>query len=228
MRNEELDRLKAKYLAGNTSLEEERQLKELEEDAFFAALKQGDKSSEQMDWDFDAFMQDVDTKETNEQQPNKVRPLFRMIIGFSALAASLLLAFFLIRNNKVENATELTNTLAHQEVEPSKPRNEVETILDVPAKDFGKQEPLETEVKTSPTKPPMHLARDTKSTGQNKAIQAIEELDSEGLYVEVNGVRIYDEEKALEVTESALQLATANLKAGMKSVEKIKYLSIEI
>lgn len=57
---------------------------------------------------------------------------------------------------------------------------------------------------------------------------ASEPLASEEFYVEVNGVKITDEAEALKITENALLFASSNLKKGMKEVENIKCLSIEL
>lgn len=91
MRKEELDKLMAKYLAGNTSLEEERKLKELGSDEFFGMLQQPE---EKMDWDFEDFMQELEEKPMTEK---KIVPISRRIIALTSIAASLLLGFFIVR-----------------------------------------------------------------------------------------------------------------------------------
>ncbi|MNY55202.1 hypothetical protein D3C86_1911600 [compost metagenome] len=57
---------------------------------------------------------------------------------------------------------------------------------------------------------------------------AANQVAEEEFYVEVNGVKITNEEEALKITENALLFASSNLKKGMKEVENIKCLSIEL
>lgn len=48
------------------------------------------------------------------------------------------------------------------------------------------------------------------------------------LYVEVNGVKIYNEEEALKITEEVLSLASNNIRKGLEATRNIKYLTIEL
>lgn len=219
MKKEELDKLKAKYLAGNTSLEEERKLKELGSDDFFGMLQQPE---EKMDWDFEDFMQDLEEKPMTEK---KVVPINRRIIALTSIAASLLLGFFIIRQLMDSKNLEVEPRIASTSVIDSVMDVERPTSAPVEATVNSTHQHLVTEESVANR---IQIAAIKKSVKkQEEPVEVSNALDEE-LYVEINGVRIYDEEKALEVTETALQLATSNLKKGMEGVEHIKYLKIEI
>ncbi|WP_293930155.1 hypothetical protein [Sphingobacterium sp. UBA6645] len=222
MKKEELDQLRAKYLQGETSLEEERLLKEHADDAFFGGLKE---PSGKMDWDFDAFME-ATTVEKGAKDARVVN-LPKRIIMIANIAASLLIGFLIFRpkedamqpidqkqiaeHRKADNTKVNAETLQQvqpETVEVAEPKREELVVASVPKSKRRPQSSPERAVK---------MEMDKSSTG-------IEE----GLYVEVNGVRIYDEQKALEITETALSLATSNLKRGVAGLEKIKHLNIEI
>lgn len=219
MKKEELDKLKAKYLAGNTSLEEERKLKELGSDEFFGMLQQPE---EKMDWDFEDFMQDLEEKPMTEK---KIVPINRRIIALTSIAASLLLGFFIVRQLMDNKNLDVEPRIASTSVSDS--------VMDVerPTSSPGELIPSDTHKQLSTEESavnPVQIAAVKKSVKkQEKPTEVSNALDDE-FYVEINGVRIYDEEKALEVTETALHLATTNLKKGMEGVEHIKYLKIEI
>lgn len=219
MKKEELDKLKAKYLAGNTSLEEERKLKELGSDEFFGMLQQPE---DKMDWDFEDFMQELEEKPMTEK---KVVPINRRIIALTSIAASLLLGFFIVRQLMDNKNLDVEPRIASTSVSDS--------IMDVerPTSSPAELIPSDTHKQLSTEESavnPVQIAAVKKSVKkQEKPAEVSNALDDE-FYVEINGVRIYDEEKALEVTETALHLATTNLKKGMEGVEHIKYLKIEI
>lgn len=219
MKKEELDKLKAKYLAGNTSLEEERKLKELGSDEFFGMLQQPE---EKMDWDFEDFMQELEEKPLTEK---KFVPINRRIIALTSIAASLLLGIFIIHQLMDSKNPEVEPRIASTSV--------IDSVMDV-------ERPASSPNESSSANSHQHLVtEEIVSNGfqiaavkksvkkQEKPAEVSNALDDE-FYVEINGVRIYDEEKALEVTETALHLATTNLKKGMEGVEHIKYLKIEI
>lgn len=222
MKKEELDQLRAKYLQGETSLEEERLLKEHADDAFFGGLKE---PSGKMDWDFDAFMEATTVEEGVKDA--RVVNLPKRIIMITSIAASLLIGFLIFRpkddavqpinQKQIAEHSAADNTTAHAEtlqqvqpetVEVTDPKREKAVIASVPV---SKRRPQ------SSSRRAVRMEMDKSST----------EVE-EGLYVEVNGIRIYDEQKAIEITETALSLATSNLKRGVAGLEKIKHLNIEI
>ena len=224
MKKEELDRLKAQFWKGKTSLEQERRLKELEEDKFFALLREPE---QKMDWDFDDFMQQVNQQE--KPKGKKVVPMTRRIITMTAIAASLLLGLFVIRQivesdvNKVKPVlvrTESNNQILDMEYPETKDKQGINDQDETP--ENNKPHLKVTGVEDSP------IIANKKGHQQSKENFEPAHAAEEQSYVEINGVKIYDEEKAIEVTETALQLASSNLRKGMKGVENIKYLKIKI
>lgn len=219
MKREELDKLRAKYWEGKSSLEEERRLKELEDEEFFSMLR---KPEEKMDWDFESFM---DLAEKEMPAEKKIIPLSRRIIMLTSIAASLLLGFFLIRQFNDQKNNQAINKVAVSHESPK--ALDVESPKSTPAElDELKGPSVQVESK-EPVKS-VQLASTRKSKEQVPETMQTNPGPDEDLYVEVNGVRIYDEERALEVTETALHFAASNLKKGMEGVENIKYLKIEI
>lgn len=222
MKKEELDQLRAKYLQGETSLEEERLLKEHADDAFFGGLKE---PSGKMDWDFEAFMEATTVEEGVKDA--RVVNLPKRIIMITSIAASLLIGFLIFRpkddvvqpinQKQIAEHSVADNTTAHAEtlqqvqpetIEVTEPKREKVVVASVPV---SKRRPQSS----------------SRRAGKMEMDKSSTEVE-EGLYVEVNGVRIYDEQKALEITETALSLATSNLKRGVAGLEKIKHLNIEI
>ena len=234
MRNEELDRLKAKYWAGETSLEEERRLKELEGDGYFQSLKD---SPETMDWTFEDFSEKLEESAGEpEEFAEKIKehnsPIIRKLIPFLAIAASLLIAFFVVnrfQDQEQENRDRIAQvpTNEMEKVQPLE-RETVQPVDRERVQQIEKESTVLSSSKGTSKGTDTRLANRVKHIAKSKTQPAIEEASEEEMYVEVNGVRIYDEEKALEVTEAAIQLATTNLKAGMKGIEKVKNLHIEI
>lgn len=219
MKREELDKLKAKYWEGKSSLEEERRLKELEDEEFFSMLR---KPEEKMNLDFESFM---DLAEKEMPAEKKIIPFSRRIIMLTSIAASLLLGFFLIR--------QFNDQKDHQEINKVAVSNERPKPLDVESPKSTPVELVEAKgrsvhVESKGPLKSVQLASTRKSRERATETMQTNLSPDEELYVEVNGVRIYDEEKALEVTETALHFAASNLKKGMEGVENIKYLKIEI
>ncbi|MGO3194770.1 MAG: hypothetical protein ACTIKE_12190 [Sphingobacterium sp.] len=221
MKREELDRQKAKYWGGKTSLEEERKLKELEGEKFFHALQP---SEETMDWDFDDFIQQVNEKKS---EIKNVRPLARHIIPMTAIAATVIFAFFLIRQIIESNSDTAKPIITRTEVNSQ--------VLDVKksgTKNKGLTDQDDTpRIANSPLSP-TDVKQTSVANNKKDHMKSTEDFKvgsaREEFYVEINGVKIYNQEKAIEITETALQLATSNLKKGMKGVKNIKYLKIEI
>lgn len=223
MKKEELDRLKAKYWEGKTSLEEERRLKELNDEKFFTSLQ---KPETEMNWEFDEFMQRAAEQEVPKLK--KVVPITRRIIMITAVAASVVAGFFLIRQIAEPNEDISQTITAQVEINNQ--------LLDVENPKTDDKVRL-TEDDTPEINTPLLRARELKNSyavsdkrgpQKSKESSTPEQAMEEQLYVEINGVKIYDEEQAIKVTETALQLATSNLKKGMEGVENIKYLKIEI
>ncbi len=216
MKREELDKLIEKYFAGNTSLEEERRLNELENEEFFNSLKE---PAEKMDWDFESFLEKTNEVEEDVKQA-KVIPLKRRIMLFTSIAASLLLGFFFVQQLIIRNTVKIESHIAYQQTETKETVDNYNSVKDETPKEETIADPIKK------VYAPAQLASVKKVERKAQVVETVEPEDE--MYVEINGVRIYDEEKALEITETALHLATSNLKKGMEGVENIKYLKIEI
>lgn len=219
MKREELDKLRAKYLEGQTSLEEERKLKKFESEEFFGMLSP---SEEKMEWGFDDFMSKVEEKES---EGPKVIPFRKRLIALTSIAASLLLGILLIRQfveqkDQVDKPVIAQVEAAHQAMDVKKHSDAVS--LPEESVEPRVQPKQESSLNSSV------IASNKRSVKKVQVPVELEQAQEDELYVEINGVRIYDEDKALEVTETALHLATSNLRKGMEGVEHLKYLKIEI
>lgn len=222
MKREELDKLRMKYLEGQTSIEEERRLKSLEEDEFFSALNEPE---EKMDWSFESFLEQAE----EESPKKKIVPISRRIIMITSIAAAVLMGFFVIRQmveNRVSNSDllskevghEVAPMIAHQEVgaqalNVERPKEEPQAV--VVEKEVSKYVPKKDARKTV-----QMASMSDRTVNKEEPVKVTHALEDE-LYVEINGVRIYDEEKALEVTETALHLATSNLKKEWKELKTL-------
>lgn len=220
MKREELDKLRAKYLEGQTSLEEERKLKEFESEEFFGMLSP---SKEKMEWGFDDFMSKVEEKES---EGAKVIPFRKRLIALTSIAASLLLGILLIRQfvehkDQVDRPVIAQVEAANQAMDVNKPAD----AANLPEKRVGPR--VQSTPESSLNSTVIASKKKSKKTVQDVPVE-LDQMQEDELYVEINGVRIYDEDKALEVTETALHLATSNLRKGMEGVEHLKYLKIEI
>lgn len=223
MKREELDRLKAKYLQGESTLEEERLLKEHSDDAFFGSLG---KPTQEMDWDFDSFMNNVEESKLREER--QVFSLPRRILMLTSIAASLLIAFIIFRNQDTGKLDGLNNqSVAHQSTDSINEAVEQEiptkTLEKVEHRSALPQSKLIASVNQS-----SKVSKKVSKKAVARKSESISPASEDILFVEVNGVRIYDEEEAIEITQTALNLATNNLKRGIAGVERIKHLNIEI
>ncbi|MFZ4260887.1 hypothetical protein ACFRAE_02520 [Sphingobacterium sp. HJSM2_6] len=211
MKKEELDKLKENYWSGKSSLEEEKILKDQLGEPFFHHLKKDDTT---MDWDFEDFIEKAD----HRAEPQIHKPIFKLnrkVSVISAIAASLIVGFYFFKPTVDQENWVQEPEMAHvnnRAIEEPKAREIAIEIPDAIASINENQNIIEGK---------QHRIK-------SKLKPAVEQVPAEQAYVEVNGVKIYDEEEALQITETAIHLASNNLKAGMKGVEKIKYLNIEI
>ncbi len=223
MKKEELDKLKSKYWEGKTSLQEERRLKAQHEEDFFALLRS---PQQKMDWEFDDFLDQVSAEKKPETK--KVMFLTARTLAVATAAACLIIGFFVIDHLGEQKAdkiapvvaqTDSNNQILDAQTRQMRPEN-TETKNDEPkyTQPARKSSESETALLANNNKDQPALVPDVRPAP----------VQQEEAYVEINGVKIYDEQKAIEVTQTALQLATSNLKKGLKGVEHIKYLSIEI
>ncbi|WP_447766680.1 hypothetical protein [Sphingobacterium faecium] len=218
MKKEELKQLEAKYLAGETTLAEERLLKEHSEDGYFSLL--AEKNTDEMLMDFDSFLARTDeAQKTVHKLPQ--RKIWTM---FSSIAAAILLiclGIWYLPSQQVVSPIEQTANLN----KPLKKTPEADRIkIDSLVENGQNSEKMVTQ-----TAAVRHRVDKHRSSILEVAVDtAANQVAEEEFYVEVNGVKITNEEQALKITENALLFASSNLKKGMKEVENIKCLSIEL
>lgn len=218
MKIEELKQLEAKYLAGETTLAEERLLKEHSEDGFFSLL--AEKNTDEMLMDFDSFLARTDeVQKTVHKLPQ--RKIWTM---FSSIAAAILLiclGIWYLPSQQVMLPIEQTANLNKPLKKASEPdRIKVDSLVE------NRQNSEKMVTQTAAVR---HRVVKHRSSILEVAVDtAANQVAEEEFYVEVNGVKITNEEEALKITENALLFASSNLKKGMKEVENIKCLSIEL
>lgn len=216
MKKEELERLKAKYWAGESSLEEDRIIREAEQsDPYFSVLKATEE--EEMNLQFDDF---IHTVAQDQQQNDKlnIRSIYRKV----SVAASLLFVaggIWYFSSTQKEH-TELAKT------DDKKPHLTAPVDKKAPQQqEVNTTQPqIETPVRIAAIRQPQKKKVIKKEVTKTVSVPAPE---SE-LYVEVNGVKIYNEEEALKITEEVLSLASNNIRKGLEATRNIKYLTIEL
>jgi hypothetical protein len=217
MKKEELKKLEAKYLAGETTLAEERLLKERSEDGYFSVLSEENKT--EMPLDFESFLTKTE-KVQSISLPQK-RKLWTL---FSSIAAAVLVICLGIWYLPNQEAVEIVEQVATVKI-PLKEAHEKDIIETKPLVESKERE---KKLSRNSTVVRIDTYNSDRSVLKPELDTASELLASEEFYVEVNGVKITDEEEALKITENALLFASSNLKKGMKEVENIKCLSIEL
>ncbi|SUJ25768.1 Uncharacterised protein [Sphingobacterium spiritivorum] len=216
MKKEELERLKAKYWAGESSLEEDRMIREAEQaDPYFSVLKATEE--EEMNLQFDDFINTVAPDQQQNDKP-KIRSIYRKL----SVAASLLFVaggIWYFSTIQKEH-TELAKT------DGTKPHLTVPLNKEVPQPQEVNtmQTEIETPVRLAAIRKPQKKKVIKKEVTKTITVPAPENE----LYVEVNGVKIYNEEEALKITEEVLSLASNNIRKGLEATRNIKYLTIEL
>ncbi|WP_270088311.1 hypothetical protein [Sphingobacterium sp. SYP-B4668] len=221
MKREELERLRAKYWAGKSSLEEERFLKdESDSEPYFSLLK--DTGKEKMELDFDTFLEKTESR-VNEDVV-QVHPLKSSVYwkyGLS-LAATVLLViggvWMFVQHGNRESAPKSTG-IAKESIDVN--ISDVRPLdVQLPAENSNRM--VSTVVGTVSNNKEHRIKRkyQSKSVGKRP--------NEESFYVEVNGVRITNEDEALRITHSVLTLASSNIGKGIDGVRKLKHLTIEL
>ncbi|EEI93018.1 hypothetical protein HMPREF0765_1316 [Sphingobacterium spiritivorum ATCC 33300] len=216
MKKEELERLKAKYWAGESSLEEDRMIREAEQaDPYFSVLKATEE--EEMNLQFDDFINTVAPDQQQNDRP-KIRSIYRKI----SVAASLL---FVAGGIWYFSATQKEHTELAK-TDDTKPHLTVPVNKEVPKpQEVNTTQPeIETPVRIAAIRQPQKKKVIKKEVTKTITVP----IPENELYVEVNGVKIYNEEEALKITEEVLSLASNNIRKGLEATRNIKYLTIEL
>jgi|GEM_PF-829287 len=220
MKKEELERLKARYWDAESSLEEELFLKN-EDDSYFSLLKEAGK--EEMELDFASFVSRIEHTPKDSMEPLYLLKRSYWRYGIAVAATFLLMlggTWMLIDNGPQEvklGSVKRDNQIKNPVISNIKP-------LDV-------QLPIDYNKRFATinyrTEPDEQIHRITKSKERDSFVQE-DDHHHEDFYVEVNGVRITDEDEALRITHSALTLASSNIEKGIEGVRKLKHLAIQL
>lgn len=219
MKKEELKKLEAKYLAGETTLAEERLLREYSEDGYFSLLS--DEHVDKMPLDFESFLAKTEDVESESVSVSQNRKIWRLFSSIAAAVLVICLGIWYLPNQKALEIEE-------EVVRVKQPLNEAPERVQVDENLLGKHKESLKQLSRNSTVITMETYKSKKSVLTNELKPKNALSTSEEFYVEVNGVKITSEEEALKITEKALLLASSNLKKGIKEVENIKSLSIEL
>jgi hypothetical protein len=221
MKKEELERLKARYWAAESSLEEERFLKN-DSDSYFSLLKEAER--EKMELDFDSFVNRIErTPEDSIESLSLSKRISYWKYGIAVAATFLLMiggVWMLIDSDPQEvklGSVKKDNQIKDPVISDIK-------LLDVRLPVEYNKSLATTNYRTEPDK---QIHRDIRRK-QTDSFVLEKAPDHENFYVEVNGVRITDEDEALRITHSALTLASSNIEKGIEGVRKLKHLAIQL
>lgn len=210
MKKEELERLEAKFLAGETSLSEEKLLKEQSDHAVHIALKK--KDAVEMNLSFDDFITQVASSET------RIQPIRKSY--WWKVASTVAAALFVAAVGLVYYAQGPVLQMDRPVVKQTDMRTAQMPSVIAPVQEIAE---------------PKRLPKKSTVTLQKKATRKIESLGEEQLpieesafYVEVNGVKITNQEQAMDITSNALQLASSSLVKTAQVVENLEYLIITL
>lgn len=207
MNNDKFNRLKDSYFSGTSNQEEEKWLKEKSGDAYFNVLKE--EKSNEMDWDFDAFLEHVEEQETT-QKAGVFR--FRKVVYWAAASVVLVIvcSLLFLQNDTAHQVPMAKNVKpVTQPEETSEPKEEVIT-------------PIQVATVERP------VAKKTVKKPQHKKTPFSDETTYHPEYVVINGKPIYDLEEAKQLTLSSLNMLTNNVEKSVSTMENVKYLSIKI
>jgi len=211
------DRLKDwedKYWKGESSLEDEQNLKSMESQAYFNGLK--DAKAEKMDWSFDEFVHEVDNAERVDKPVRKIG--LSSLLKYTGIAAALILVgfIFLKKDNEPLEGAKKQQQLATEIIVP---KTEESNAINEVTPEIVEQEIAQ---KTVMLERPV-----TTKVVKNEAVQS-QEILSDDNYIVVNGQPIYNEEEAEEIMVASLRLMTNNLQEGKMAIDKIKYMKVEL
>lgn len=232
MKTEHYNELEKKFYLGETTPEEEQFLKEQDNDGIFSILKEEKK--ETMDWDFDDFLAQAETINTEETKEATIIPLANIqkkknYQQYTWIAASLVLLFgaYIAWNSHNTDINTQDQTIA-KEISNQKEIFEQENNIAAKEEEQNIVENNNKEVSTKNTdiKPENTMAetdvldeilpkkgrikKQSKpiytSTQTNTKKETTTVLEYQPNYVIINGQKITDEKEALEVTKYSMQM----------------------
>lgn len=212
------------FFAGKLTNEQEKQLKNKDEDSFFEVLRE--EKEIKMDFNFDDFMTKVEENQPKEIEKSKGNQHFLWQI--SGIAASVLIViglfFFFNQSKEEEKIPAIVKTIeskktAEQAVKPIEVKKEI----------VSNQPTVREEVE--------EIQKITKTIKEKKStIQPIEqeitkpesaeEYSSD--FVVVNGQPVENIEEAKVLAYTTMKLFSKNVDQGAKAIGQLKSLSIEL
>ncbi len=197
------------FFEGKLTDDQEKQLKNNENDSFFETLKE--EKEVKMELSFDDFMTKVE-----ENQP-KVVGLF----------------FFLNQTNKIEDHQEIVKIIEPQKKEVEVVKNKEEKTGEEPNTVIS--EPNNIEIKHEVSQ----FVKETKSIKQENKKSTIQPIEQEIIkpesaekyssdFVIVNGQPVENMEEAKALAYSTMKLFSKNVDQGAKAIGQLKSLSIEL
>jgi len=197
------------FFEGKLTDDQEKQLKNNENDSFFETLKE--EKEVKMELSFDDFMTKVE-----ENQPK--------VIG---------LFFFLNQTNKIEDHQEIVKIIEPQKKEVEVVKNKEEKTGEEPNTVIS--EPNNIEIKHEVSQ----FVKETKSIKQENKKSTIQPIEQEIIkpesaekyssdFVIVNGQPVENMEEAKALAYSTMKLFSKNVDQGAKAIGQLKSLSIEL
>lgn len=209
MKKDNWKEVKDKYWQGESSLKEERQLKD--KGSYFESLQEA--KAEKMDWSFDEFLAKAEDEPQQTPAKRKTIPLWK----YAGTAAAMLLIGFALINDPLPQQNGNEETIALQKDTALGNSQQEGSELDVDIKEKAAPDVLKQAQET--------LVNSADQPAKEAAPK--DETPDERPMVLVNGKPVYDEE-ATEIIKASLYVVASKLKEGKQAVEKIKHLNIKL
>lgn len=212
------------FFAGKLTNEQEKQLKNKDDNSFFEVLR--DEKEIKMDLSFDDFMTKVEENQPKEIERSNTNQHFLWRI--SGIAASFFIViglfFFFNQSKEVDNLPAIVKT-----IEPNKTVEHAIDPIEVKEEIISVQPPIRKEV--------TQIQKITKTIKEKKSIiqpieqeiiepESAEEYSSD--FVVVNGQPVENMEEAKALAYTTMKLFSKNVDQGAKAFGQLKSLSIEL
>ncbi|MGJ1225069.1 hypothetical protein ACR78H_06020 [Sphingobacterium siyangense] len=228
MKDKKLKELEEKYFNGQSSLEEERALKN-SDNAFFQSLNQ--EKNETMDWSFEDFQSEI-----NE---DKKRIVWWKNSWIKYAAAAMLVMTIGIALFLNQEPTTRVPVLAEKEMKELKSVDKKliedqnkETVVPNSNDSFRSAKSGKTLQIAETVKHPKVKKQAKEWTEKKKivaeSLQSVESEPYQADYVVLNGKPVANEQEAVELTLKSLGLLANNLENGVDKAMNIKQMSITI
>lgn len=212
------------FFAGKLTNEQEKQLKNKDDNSFFEVLR--DEKEIKMDLSFDDFMTKVAENQPKEIERSNTNQHFLWRI--SGIAASVFIViglfFFFNQSKEVDNLPAIVKT-----IEPNKTVEHAIDPIEVKEEIISVQPTIRKEV--------TQIQKITKTIKEKKSIiqpieheiiepESAEEYSSD--FVVVNGQPVENMEEAKALAYTTMKLFSKNVDQGAKAIGQLKSLSIEL